>query len=219
MVCAETDAGEADLLIGVHDTPGRRSITPTAAAATWVAYLIPASSFFDGETVSLQTLVARPGVYAFHIPVRWGVSATTGAIGDVDGDGLDDLLLGMVSFVAGIYAEQGNVVAAFPEWLIRETRQGGRAKNLSPARTISDRRRIGSGSTQALVQAARSQEQHHRLRVAGVVEPEHFSVEFLPAFRGHADCIVPFRQQHAVHHQAPGAFVAIPENYCRAIRR
>ena len=113
MVCAETDAGEADLLIGVHDTPGRRSITPTAAAATWVAYLIPASSFFDGETVSLQTLVARPGVYAFHIPDQSGVRATTSAIGDVDGDGLDDLLLGMFAPFGSINGEHRSVVGAF----------------------------------------------------------------------------------------------------------
>ena len=106
--------GMADLLIGVLVT---RSTMPTVADATRVAYLVPGSSFFDGEIVSLQTLVARPGVYEFHIPDRSGVRVTTGAIGDVDGDGLDDLLLGLVwdrvSVVAGSDAEQGNVFAAY----------------------------------------------------------------------------------------------------------
>ena len=76
--------GMADLLIGVQE------------GATGIAYLVPASSFFDGEAVSLSTVATRTGVYTFHV-LDWSFAeATTGAPGDVDGDGLDDLLLGLV---------------------------------------------------------------------------------------------------------------------------
>ena len=75
--------GMADLLIGVSE------------GATRLAYLVPASSFFDGETVSLQTVASRPGVYEFHVQDLSGTQVTTGAPGDVDGDGLDDFLLGL----------------------------------------------------------------------------------------------------------------------------
>ena len=76
--------GMADLLIGISQ------------GTTSIGYLVLASSFFDGETVSLRTLATRPGVYTFHVLNRPFSVATTGAPGDVDGDGLDDLLLGLV---------------------------------------------------------------------------------------------------------------------------
>ena len=76
--------GMSDLLIGVNNQ------------VSTLAYLVPAASFFDGETVSLDTLSSRPGVYTLRVLDRSAAEVTAGAAGDVDGDGLDDFLLGLV---------------------------------------------------------------------------------------------------------------------------
>ena len=113
--------GMADLLVGISE------------GNTSFAYLVPASSFFDGETVSLRTLATRPGVYAFHVLDRSFAEATTGAPGDVDGDGLDDLLLGLVPWYeidansVGVYL----VTAADLDYLDIDEGEPGGAIHLS----------------------------------------------------------------------------------------
>ena len=76
--------GMSDLLVGVNNQ------------VSTLAYLVPASSFFDGETVSLDTLSSRPGVYSLRVSDRSAADVSVGAAGDVDGDGLDDFLLALV---------------------------------------------------------------------------------------------------------------------------
>ena len=83
--------GMSDLLIGVNNQ------------GSTLAYLVPASSFFDGETVSLDTLSSRPGVYNLRVSDRSAADVSVGAAGDVDGDGLDDFLLALVPQLGRVY--------------------------------------------------------------------------------------------------------------------
>ena len=103
VAAADVDGdGRADLLVPLMAFSARTQ----SVSSDRIFLLLPGDALAQdesvGATVSVESIAAEPGAYAFYaegdlVAQWWSTGLAAAAAGDVDGDGLEDFLLGVTS--------------------------------------------------------------------------------------------------------------------------